>query len=140
MSTYDVPLASQVRLGAAALRNSPDRKMRWTVSSPAPCWAASGVASVRLAIKTCNTRFMVSDRPPVGGIEACVSVRHVDENVRGREPARETPIEHLKLVENLLDADGVDVPEWPAPERRKADTEHRADVSVTRRPENAFFE
>src|SRR4051812_36837484 len=71
-------------------------------------------------------------------VEAFVLLRHVHEDGRGG-PALSEAIEiALDAPEHFRRADGVDVAERAAAERRKSEPEDRADVAVAWAAEEAF--
>ena len=65
--------------------------------------------------------------------------RVVDEHLRRAEPPRE-PTMQVVEISTTRGLKGIDVAERAAPERREANAEHRADVTVARRAQNPILQ
>src|ERR1700716_2341167 len=71
--------------------------------------------------------------PALVCVERLVAARHIEQQLGRLEPSRKTRVEILGSLHHDLDAQAVHVPERPAPERRKADSEYRSYIAVSRR-------
>jgi hypothetical protein len=72
----------------------------------------------------------------VRAVERLAAASDLFEHRGWREPGPELLFELAQASEDLLGADLIDEPERAAPERREAEPEDRADVAVTRAPED----
>src|SRR5258705_8465117 len=77
---------------------------------------------------------------PMRRIETLVCPRLFHEQASWSESPREPVVQRLQLIHDPRGPHTVHVSEGAATEGRKADTEHRPDVAVARRPEHAFLQ
>ena len=87
---------------------------------------------------SCSGRLIPASRWPD---RSAVPSRAIFAQQRARvESSGVLRVQRLELPHDLGGADGVDVAERPAAERREPDAEHRADVAVARRAHDALLE
>ncbi len=138
--TTDANGVATVRVPAAALSAGEGKGSRWLHFTTGETYPLAERLE-RLPLERFRGRPRGAPaRGSVVGVELRVALGHLDEQGRGGPARAEAVFVRAHPSQDLGRPDAVDVAKGPAPKRRKAQPEDRADVTVARRAHDALAE